>query len=179
VDTTTIDSIISTTKTTSLIITSTCTANAESTSFYLQATGARVGGQFITLPGAQDETVQSSSFTSNFLNAAQFTLDGSSRLLNDQYGANTENFAELAEVFFDALGTFPAFAVTYLTCSTTGLFAGPLTCTGYSGASTFHLCPSGCISANGEPCSGLGIGAGLDSSCQAISLTAVPSCSVS
>jgi hypothetical protein len=169
VNTITTDSTISTTVTASAAVTDTCA------SFVLEASGAGVTGQFIQLTDTEDETVQSTSFTPEFLNAAQFTIDSSSRLFNGPYGANTDLYTGPAEVFFDTLGSFSD--VIYLTCSTTGPFSGPLTCTGYSGATIFQLCPSGYRSgpAN-EPGSGLSIGTTLDSNCQAISFTAVLSC---
>jgi hypothetical protein len=173
----TIDNTISTTVTAIATVTDTCIASgAQPTTFVLQASGAGVDGQFISLPGTSDETVQSTSFTPNPLNAAQFTLNGSGNLYNGPYGANTNLYsAGPAEIFFDPPGVFGE--VFYLTCSTTGPLSGPLTCTGYSGAAVFQLCPSGYSSNDSEPASGLSIGATLDSACQAISFTASPSCS--
>jgi hypothetical protein len=170
VSTITTDSTISTTVTVSAAVTETCA------SFVLQASGAGVTGQFIQLPDTEDETVQSTSFTPDILAAAQFTIDSSSRLFNGPYGANTDLYTGPAEVFFDPLGTFGA--VIYLTCSTTGPFSGPLTCTEYSGATIFQLCPSGYVTGPvDEPASGLSIGTTLNSNCQAISFTAVIFCS--
>jgi hypothetical protein len=176
VSTITIDNTISTTVTAIATITDTCIASgAQPTTFVLQASGAGVDGQFISLSGTPDETVQSTSFTPDALNAARFTINGSGNLYNVPYGANTDPYsAGPAEVFFDEPGVFGN--VIYLTCSTTGPLSGPLSCTGYSGTTIFQLCPSG-YTTGAEPGSGLSIGTTLYSVCQAISFTAIPSCS--
>jgi hypothetical protein len=154
VNTITIDNTISTTVTAIATVTDTCIASgAQPTTFVLQANGAGVDGQLISLPGTPDETMQSTSFTPNLLNAAQFILNGSGNLYNGPYGANTDQITGPAEVFFDGPGAFSA--VIYLTCSTTGPLSGPLACTGYSGAAIFQLYPSGYSSGGGEPGSGL------------------------
>jgi hypothetical protein len=165
----TVDTTVSDTTTTTV-----AAATATCTSFILQASGGGVDGQYISLPGTSDETVQ--YFTTDPSSAALFTINGNGNWVNSGYLANTDLYnAGPAEIFFDPVGTFSG--ITYLTCNTATAESGSFSCSGYGGAAMFQLCPSGCVnSQNFEPCSGLSIATNLDSRCQAISFTASPRC---
>lgn len=176
--TSTLTSTITTTPTvyTAITITSTTTVSATATAtcsgFYLQAQNSTVNGQYVSLPGSDDEGI--TSFTAYMKTAALFTLGTnglSGNLFNGQFSANTDRFSP-ATIYFDTQGQFSG--VTDLVCNLPGKSSGGLSCRGYtSGATIFQLCPEGCFT-GAEPCGGVAFGTTLDSRCQILEFTAIP-----
>jgi len=151
------------TLTTTVVTTATATACTGS-SFYLQAQDSDVNGQYVVLPGTNDETI--TSFTADKSAAAVFNIDGSGRLLNNGLRANTDNNSPVT-IFFDIPGSFAG--TTDLTCTRDGT---SFNCVGYNAATMFQLCPQDCT-ANSEICGGVSLGTTVDSRCQPISFSAV------
>jgi hypothetical protein len=174
-----IDSVISTytaVTTVTPTVDVTATVCPATPTFYLQASGAGVTGQYAAVSSNLNAAIV---FVTDISDAGLFYLNSNGNLLTSPGNlvANIAN-TQAETVFFNTEPDNPGPAVAELQCLQDITTTGILSCTaGQYSSNTFELCPPGTVSAQGShPLAGVAIGTSMQSGCQAISFNAILAC---
>ena len=169
--------IIATTILTTVDLTSTIVECTPTPTFFLQAVGAGVTGEYAFVGpsdgGFSDQTI---SLVPSINAASQFYLDAAGHLITGSSIANIDDVPS-ETIFFDTAAQLAAGAEADLVCTLPGLGAGILACVvGTDGDSIIQLCPAGMLADGMYPVAGVAIGDTVVPGCQVLTLEAIPAC---